>query len=351
LVRVTPTFQARRHVTALPGWRAASRRRPGLRDCSLIVPTAGRRDEVERLLDALLALPDAPGEVVVVDADPAHELGVALRRWVARDSAPFALVYAASPPGLTRQRNIGVDLSTRDFIFFLDPDALPLPGYFSAVRRVFDLDQARAIGGVTGVIVNEAQGRARDLLLYSSSGAWTPRTYRYPFSGLRRVDVLPGCGTAWRREVFDAHRFSCFFREHADGEDIELSLRAGRFWTLLCCGDARIQGVPRARPPAPGYDAGRARIRYRHLIWTRHASRPGPRNTARFWCNVLLDAAAAAGQFCLCPWQPAHLSHTAGILSGLAACLTDPPRFVEPPARREYALIAERPHLAAQTAN
>jgi hypothetical protein len=351
LPRVFPTFHVRRHVTALPGWRAASRRRPALRDCSLVVPATGGRDEVSRLLDALLSAADAPGEVVVVDAAPSRELDVSLRRWAASAAAPFALVYVAGPPELTRQRNIGVDLSTREFVFFLDPGVLPLPGYFSATRRVFDLDTGAVVGGVAGVVVNETESREPGALLYAPSGVWTPRSYRNPFTGLRRVDVLPGCAVAWRRDVFAAHRFSCYFREHPEGEDMEFSLRAGRSWTLLCCGDARVQRIPPVSPVVPGYRDGRARVRNRYLIWRRHVSRPSPRHTASFWADALAAGAAAAADFCLCPWRPAHLARAAGILAGIHSCLADPPRFVEPPARREYTLAPDTPRLAAQSGN
>jgi hypothetical protein len=63
------------------------------------------------------------------------------------------------------------------------------------------------------------------------------------------------------------------------------------------------------------------------------------RHTARFWCGAVLSAAAFAA------FRPPH---AAGILAGIAGCLTDPPRFVEPPARREYVLIAEAARAAQQ---
>jgi GT2 family glycosyltransferase len=334
----------------LPGWRAPSRKRPALRDCSLVIPTCNRSLEVERLLDTLLALPDPPGEVVIVDGDAARDLGVRLRAWVSRAAAPFALTYVAGPPELTRRRNVGIDISTRDFIFFLDPDAVPLPGYFAETRRVFDCDRQGCVGGVSGIVVNQACRSHRlrcalgllppvEPLLYHRSGAHTPREFLTPFSGLRRVDVLPGCASAWRRNVFAAHRFSCFFHGNPEGEDVEMSLRAGRSWTLLCCGDARIQLARFEPAPTLGYDTGRAHICNRHFVWKRHVPRPGARHTARFWCGALISAAGLAA------FRPRH---AAGILAGIAACLTDPPRFIEPPARREYVLAAEAARVAQQ---
>jgi GT2 family glycosyltransferase len=341
---------SRSHHTALAGWRTPSRKRPALRDCSLVIPTCNGGREVERVLDTLLALPDSPGEVVVVDGDPACDLDVRLRAWIARTAAPFALAYVASPPELTRRRNVGVDISTRDFIFFLDANAIPLPGYFAETRRVFEFDRQRCVGGVSGIVVNQTRRLHRlrralallppvEAMLYHRSGAHTPREFLAPFSGLRRVDVLPGCASAWRRDVFTGLRFSCFFQGNPEGEDVEMSLRAGRSWTLLCCGDARVQ-LARLEPAAvPGYDAGRAHVRNRWFVWKRHVRTPDLRHTARFWCGSVLSAAAMAA------YRPRY---AAGILAGIAGCITDPPRFVEPPPRREYVLTAEAARAARQ---
>ncbi len=347
MLRTTPTFVPRAHRTALPGWRAPSSRRPALRDCSLVIPAADG-DDVPRLLSALLAVPDAPGEVVVVDAGPKHEAGPRLRDWREGRPAPFTLVYVAAPPGLTRQRNIGVDISTRDFIFFLDPGIEPLPGYFAVARRVFDLDRDRCVGGVTGVIVNPGRRRSgRDPLLYSRSGACGPAVP--PFAGLRRVDVLPGAASAWRREIFNARRFSCFFGACAEGEDVEMSLRVGRTWTLLACGEARVKRVAPSSHAELGYESGHAVIRNRHFVWRRHTSEPAPRHEARFWLDAALEVVSTLGSYCMRPWDLSRATHAAGLIAGISSCLTDPPRFTEPPARREYFLSTGE--LAAQTGN
>jgi glycosyltransferase involved in cell wall biosynthesis len=346
LLRTPPTFVPRAHRTALPGWRIPSSRRPALRDCSLVIP-AGDGDDVPRSLDSFLAVPDAPGEVVIVDAGPNYDLGPRVRAWREAREAPFTLIYVAAPSGLTRQRNIGVDLSTRDFVFFLDPGLEPLPGYFAVTRGVFDLDRDRCVGGVTGVIVNRGRRGSRDPLIYARSGICGPGVP--PFSGLRRVDVLPGAAAAWRREVFTTRRFSCFFGACPEGEDIEMSLRVGKRWTLLACGEARVKRVAPSPQIALSYESGRAVIRNRHFVWRRHISEPGFRNEARFWLRAVLDVVTAFGSFCLRPWDVSRASHAAGLVAGISSCLADPPRFTEPPARREYFLTTGE--LAAQTGN
>ncbi len=335
MLREKLTFSARTRQTVLGGWRVPSRRRPALPDCSVVIPASGP-GRVEGLLDALLAAPDAPGEVVVVDEAPSQELGLRLRVWAGRHAAPFELVYVSSPPGLTRQRNVAIDVAGRDFIFFLDPGVEPLPGYFAATRRVFDLDRDRCVGGVAGVVVNGARSSGgRDPFLYSRCGDWSFDAP--PFSGLRRVDFVPGHAGAWRREVFASRRFSCYFGSWPEGEDVEMSLRAGRQWTFLACGEARVRRV--SEPAVLGYDAGHAAVRNRYFIWRRHIAQSGARRKARFWLNGILRIAANLH-------RP---SYAAGILSGIVSCLIAPPRFTEPPARREYILATET--YAAQTGN
>ena len=65
-----------------------------------------------------------------------------------------------------------------------------------------------------------------------------------PFSGVRNIDVMPGCAWTLRREVFETERFSCFFEGYSQGEDLEMTLRVGRRWRLVCCGDGRIVHLP-----------------------------------------------------------------------------------------------------------
>src|SRR5690606_34581860 len=75
---------------------------------------------------------------------------------------------------------------------------------------------------------------------YHESGTTMPKVMMKPFSGTYPVDFLTGCTFSFRREVLERHRFSEFFAGYSQGEDLEMSLRVGRHWRLVCAGDARI---------------------------------------------------------------------------------------------------------------
>lgn len=345
-------------MTALPGWRVEARERgarpesgPLLENCSLVIATYDRQEELKRLLGALLAIADPPAEVVIVDGHPTPEFSRELWWWAESKAIPFDCVYVESPPGLTRQRNVGVDISTRRYVFFLDDDAVPLSGYFQETAQVFENDRGMRIGGIAGCPMNEVGrplvGRWRlrvalgivprlDPMSYYPTGTSMPHSLLLPFSGVRRIDVMPGCGFTLRREVFDSERFSCFFQGYSQGEDMEMSLRVGRRWELVCCGDARLLHLAAKHGRPASYTRGRMEMRNRYFIWRRHTPRPGARLIARFWLDVAFAAAMDAAWFCCRPWRPDPLGHAAGVMMEGLRSLVRPPRFEEPPARREY---------------
>ncbi|MBV9081584.1 MAG: glycosyltransferase family 2 protein [Acidobacteriaceae bacterium] len=340
----------------IPGWTIPRRGAACLADCCLIIPTYKRPREATALLKMLADRADAPGEIIIADGYPRSGLDGQLRDWAAARTLPFDLIYVRCPAGLTRQRNIGIDISSRPYVFFLDDDSVPLEDYFRQMREVFVNDVARRIGAVGGCVVDgmdrplSRKWRLRLGLrliprvepgIYASCGTSTPRALAKRFRGLRRVDVLPGCAFAFRREVLERHRFSSFFAGYSQGEDLEMSLRVGCEWEIVCCGDAEMlhEVAPGGRPPS--FTKGRMEVRNRFFIWKRHRPRTLVIDRFRFWSDIALLVAFDACHFLLRPWRPASLAHAAGILYGVLGCVFAPPRHTEPRARREYHLDLE----------
>jgi hypothetical protein len=188
-------------------------------------------------------------------------------------------------------------------------------------------------------------------MLYHPSGTHTPRSLLKPFSGVRRVDVMPGCAWTFRREVFDTERFSCFFQGYSQGEDLEMSLRVGKCWTVLCCGDARILHLPAAQGRPVSYTRGVMEMRNRHFIWKRHTPSPAFRHAAAFWLDTLFLIAMDMAWLCARPWRLQPLGHALGTLQEMARCLVPRPLFQEPPAHREYLLASAAGEFATRRAD
>ncbi len=344
-------------VKVIPGWRVpASEKRETLADCTAVVPTFNRYPEVIRLLEAIADLPDAPGEVVVIDGAAGGELGARLEAWSKSRRLAFDLVYAQGDRGLTRQRNAGIDVSTRDFLYFFDDDTVPLPGYFARIRQVFAADPEFRTGVVGGCIVNEMDkplsGRwamrfrlglvPRDLApgRYFESSTSLPRGLWKKFTGQIPVDIVPGGASAWRREVFRTMRFSEYFEGYSQGEDVEASLRAGREWKLACCGDAHILHLhaPGGRPVM--FRRGRMDIVNKYFVWKRHTPEPSLRHSALFWLDVPFQIAMDTASWIRRPWLFTPLIRSAGLVYGALECVVRPPRFEEPKPRCQYSLAA-----------
>ena len=344
-------------LTSLRGWRHRGNGVRILDDCVLIVPTFRRPAEVVRQLDALAGLPDVPGEVVIVDGSPEADTERAVEEWLRSADPAFDLLFVSSPPGLTRQRNVGVDLSCADLLFFLDDDCIPEPGYFSELRRVFRTPGNERVIAACGSIVNEMdrpltrRWRLRIALglidrgtpgRYYATATSFPKSAASLFSGTREIDMVPGGAAAYRRVVFDRERFSLYFEGYAQGEDLEMSLRVRRLGSIVWAGDAHVRHLhaPGGRPP--GFTHGRMSIRNRYFIWKRHSPDVSFRDSIRFWMDigygVLYDLASAL----IRPSETRRLGYFIGGVRGIAECWTNPPRYEEPAAGREYVLANER---------
>ncbi|MCG3148773.1 MAG: hypothetical protein PCFJNLEI_02220 [Verrucomicrobiae bacterium] len=331
----------------LTGWRAPATDERGLPDCTLVVPTWKRPVPMAELVRALAQLPDPPAEVVVVDGSPDTATSDALR---AVTGLPFELKYIRSPVGLTRQRNVGVDASTREFIFFLDDDCFPEPEYFRRLRQIFLDDRAGRIGAVRGFLINGVnlpvgamwEWRARLGICGREPGKYYPTGMTWtwngtkPFAGTRPIDVLAGGAVAYRRAVFAKHRFSEFFAGYSSGEDLEFSRRMAADWELVASGEARVDHRHAAGGRPGGFEFGRMAMRNRYFIWRRHSPQAG----IGAWWKVKLDEMLILGRelgnVIRGPARGAAVARFLGRIWGSAECVVRPPRYEEPPARREY---------------
>lgn len=335
----------------LPGWQKVGTGQQTLPACSLVVATRHRAGLVRNLLEGLAAFDGVPAEIVIVDGSDNGETEREAQGFARGAALPYTLTYVRSPAGLTRQRNAGVDVSTGEYIFFLDDDCVPQPGYFLALRDVLDAPEHRRVGAACGAIVNEMsrplswRWRIRIALglvpkgepgRYYPTATSLPRSLEIPFTGVRRVDVLPGGASAYRREVFSRHRFSEFFQGYAQGEDVEMSRRIALDWALLECGDAHVVHDHAESGRPLGFSRGLMTVRNRTLIWKRHNPEVRISDRLRYWLDNLFSAVYHAVFFVSRPKQIHNLTYAFGIIAGVAECLVAPPGYVEPPARREY---------------
>jgi nucleoside-diphosphate-sugar epimerase len=166
---------------------------PMLRGVSIVVPTYGRGDKLQRLIAAVEQLRPAPAEVVVVDdASPGGPPS-----WLASwETAPHAyrarLVRHATNRGPAAARNTGLLHARADLVAFTDDDCEPAPSWVDAISRPLR-DREPPIVGVGGIV----RARRDDLL----SRYYVHQRILEPPSDASYLVTANAC---FRREMVDA---------------------------------------------------------------------------------------------------------------------------------------------------
>ena len=222
---------------------------------SVVTPTLRRPVEVAELLENLSRQTLLPYELILVDGAPPDETGTEEVVTPLIDSLPYRCHYIRHGGGTAIQRNVGIDRASGQLIALIDDDIRLEPDFLDTIAAAFEREQKA--GGIVGYRANqhfaasESQRwrwyRRLKLLKTYEPGRYDFQTgypinahMQPPFSGVRRVDFMTTSCAVWRREVFDSGlRFDPFFRDFGVLEDAHFSLRAGREWELLQCGDAR----------------------------------------------------------------------------------------------------------------
>lgn len=272
-------------------------------EASLVVPTLDRPDDLARCLGAVRALGRGGrgvDEVVVVEQGDAERA----RRVAAGFPGLSARTLHHPVRSLTQARNLGAEAARGRFVFFLDDDAEPLPGYVEAALDGFARNPAAL--GLTGRLRELPRPGApavalRALLLplhvllgvewpFGTALLRSGRNCRPPFGLLegreRDVEWLPGGHACYRREVFeDGFRFDAGMVRWSFGEDVLFSHRL-----LRARGPGSLRHVPGfaavhrnspERSLSPD-QAVRMRVLYRFLVWRRAARRGGPLDLAAY---------------------------------------------------------------------
>jgi GT2 family glycosyltransferase len=259
---------------------------------SVVICTRNRPDDLAVCLASLAAQTRPPDEVVVVDASDDGRSAACVAGW----RGPCPAWHHRAAPGLTRQRNRGVELTRGDVVTFLDDDVVLDHGYLEAVAARFIADPE--VGGVEGTIAHPGlRGRRRignalrGLLLMDNVGRRRVKrsgavAYDPAPAGFRRVDCLSGCNMSFRRAVFDRFRFDEWYDGYGLGEDLDFSYRVSRVWPLVQTPAARLEHrqSPAARDRAARLHEMSALNRYRFV--RRHLP-PSLLTWAAFgWCQL-----------------------------------------------------------------
>ena len=205
---------------------------------SVVIATKGRPDSLQACLRSISEQEVAAMEVIIVDQTHQPTEQETLQSVLGVSSASPRLIYHWDPAitGLPQARNVGVRLSSGDFIQFIDDDAALDKEYFVHLLPIFG---DPFVGGGAGLIIEMGKEKRRLLRnlffrLFYVGGFREDRTevlLSPPSSGVV-MHTLSGCGL-YRRKIFDEFNFDETLIGHAVGEDLDFSYRVGQKWILI----------------------------------------------------------------------------------------------------------------------
>ena len=212
---------------------------------SVIICTRNRIDCLPDCLVSLASQTSKFDELIIIDSSDLPLICQEPFNSVFNDSlfTTTQLMYRHTRPGLTYQRNFGVNMARGDIIYFFDDDVVLEPNYIKEMQRVFAGHPH--YGGGMGTITNLPSYKRnfnylmRGFFLIQrnySSGMFTSSgmpTHPYGLATFKDIHVIGGCGFAYRAEIFKKHRFDEHLIRYAYMEDCDLSKRVSKTWRMF----------------------------------------------------------------------------------------------------------------------
>ncbi len=120
---------------------------------SIVIPTHNRYDYLKMAVDSALSQTLPPHEIIIVDdcSDPNVKEKIN-DRWA--DNPLIRLQFLSAKSGVSRARNIGKELSSGDFLLFLDDDDMLLPDMLE--KSLEEMGDADVVGCRTRMISDDA---------------------------------------------------------------------------------------------------------------------------------------------------------------------------------------------------
>lgn len=218
-----------------------------------IIPTLDRTWILIRTLKSLFDQDCVTQSVVIVDASEHDETKIAIEALTPPQGVD--IIYArAIIKGAAHQRSQAVTLTKLPYVVFMDDDILLEPHCIQRIFAGFSISDK--IGGVNAMITNQRYlkpGRftkAMYVMLGGKQTAWAGKVIGPAWNILPEDDPsLPeyvecdwlnlGC-TMYRVDALPHPLFPDSFHGYSSFEDLTLSLRVGKNWTLLNARTARI---------------------------------------------------------------------------------------------------------------
>ncbi len=260
-----------------------------------MIATRNRPDELLGTVGSLVQQTVLPAELCIVDSS--DETPVRARVEKMCDAVGLSLDYHhPAPRGLTVQRNVGIERTSGDPVFFIDDDVRMAPDVHEQVLAEY-ARWGPELGGVRGVPKRPAKPPriARFWRRLFMIGGWWPENSgrMYPgffvagiseSAGVRKLEYFNGWFMSYRREVLDLERFDEALAGYGYKEDIDFSHRVVRHgYTLVQTPKAVIDHLKTETGRMNPYKLQRMNIANQFYLHRKHMPQTFRYKTALWW--------------------------------------------------------------------
>ena len=211
---------------------------------AFIIATRNRPDELLTSVESIVGQTVLPGELCIVDSSDETPTRARIEELCNEVGVELDYHHPA-PRGLTIQRNIGIDRTTGDPVFFVDDDVFMEPDCHEQIL----VEYARwgpELGGVRATPKDPARPPLISILwrkLFGIGGWWPEASGRMRrafnvegvsiAAGVRKIEYMTGWFMSFKREVLKEERFDETLSGYAFKEDVDFTYRVSRKWVLL----------------------------------------------------------------------------------------------------------------------
>jgi len=206
---------------------------------SVIICTKNRFADFKATIESLIKQTRLPDELIVADSSDTKVIS----EYLNSSDIPIQFRYFHTTPGLTHQRNVGIEKSSGDILFFFDDDVDLEVNYIELIEKVFLSDTSLTIGAAGGRISNSEQVGSKSILSWLKRKYFSTLRYiflqsklgdgKFRYSGmpsypyLRKIsgyiECLSGCSMAFRRQIFNQAQFDEELPNYSLMEDADIS--------------------------------------------------------------------------------------------------------------------------------
>ena len=198
---------------------------------SIVIPTKNRPEQLKNLFRSIISQKRLPDQIIIIDQSEKNKVEKSnFLKPTIKTKLRLNYVHNVKIEGLVEAKHSAISINDCDYITFLDDDIVLEPNYLYEIEKAFH--RFPNMVGVNGLIQNHPRVTFLKRLLFEIThfGNFKDdrisviKSIKIDSNTPKKVNVLSGGLSTWRKDVFNAISFDTKNKFHAY-EDKEFSMR------------------------------------------------------------------------------------------------------------------------------